>query len=73
MVFPGKVIGFSVEVHDVDTPPGVSSTYSLTSGLSIFTSDLFVDGVLVGKDGKVPESTAVEHTSWARIKAAFGK
>jgi hypothetical protein len=34
---------------------------------------LFVDGVLVGLDGKVPEVSAVESDSWARIKAAFGE
>lgn len=36
-LFPGKVVGFSISVSDIDTPPGISSTiYSLTSSRSIF-------------------------------------
>lgn len=81
-LFPGKIVGLGIDVLDVDTPRQDPSRVSSDDWHALyslplvydppFTADLLVDGVLVGAGGKIPETTAVEYTSWARIKAAFG-
>jgi hypothetical protein len=71
VLFPGKVIGFAMHVADFDKAPNeLHADYFLpTQNLAVFTADLFADGVLVGANGQVPEVSAVESGSWARIKA----
>ena len=76
---PGKIIGFAMEVLDVDIKPGVwQSSHYLRSrgyedtGAAFFSSDTFVQGFLVGPGGEVPPGiSAVESVTWGRIKAQF--
>jgi hypothetical protein len=77
VLFPGKVIGFGMGVEDRDEAPNeLHAAYLLPpQGRSIFTADLFADGVLVGVDGAVPEvpaTSAVEEDSWGWIKGSWG-
>lgn len=82
-LFPGKVIGLKMDVADIDrfrqnldsfSSADVHAIYSLPLiSEPPFNADLFVDGVLVGLDGKIPVISAVESDSWGRIKASFGK
>lgn len=81
-LFTGKIIGLKIDVGDIDEPrqsldafssEDVHAAYSLPLIYEPPTADLFVDGVLVGKNGQIPEVSAVENDSWARIKAAFGE
>ncbi|MBI4490097.1 MAG: hypothetical protein HY694_13520 [Deltaproteobacteria bacterium] len=77
-----KVIGLRISVGDFDEGDRLTDTRftpKSKGGLVLpFTrnwgsADFFGDAVLVGMDRAVPEITAVEHTSWARIKASFGE
>ena len=78
-LFAGKIIGFNIEVFDVDDQPGVETTHKLAvppsyesySHLVLMSADYFADGVLVTPDGLASEDSAVETDSWARIKATF--
>lgn len=71
-LFLGKVIGFAVNVYDYDAAPQqLHAAYVLPEGRSIFTADLFVDGVLVGRNGEIPRNIAVDHDIWAWIKKMF--
>ena len=77
---PGKTIGFAMTTNDNDATEykdglGPAIQLSLSSRvLSRYDADLFVDGLLVGA-GEDPSSyddvSAVEPSSWARIKAAL--
>ena len=75
----GKIIGFNIEVFDVDDQPGVETTHKLAvppsyesySDLLLMSADDFADGVLVTPDGLASDNSAVESDSWARIKATF--
>ena len=79
-LYPGKIIGFAIEVWDVDTRPGQwqsvhylrGSVYNVRNGNF---ADTFAQGFLLGPGGEIPESgvSAVESITWARIKAMFGK
>ena len=78
-LFAGKIIGFNIQVFDVDSQPGMRETIHLlaappsnewTSLLRMSAHD-FADGVLVTPDGLSSEDSAVESDSWARIKATF--
>jgi hypothetical protein len=76
VLYPGKVIGFSILIGDFDTAPQeIHGSYRLPpQNRAIFTADLFADGVLVGADGAVPEVPAVsevEEDSWGWIKGFF--
>ncbi len=78
-LYPGKVIGFEISMWDNDDPQppyegGIR--LSLTEQPSFRYADFFVDGLLLGA-GEDPsvydgdEGSAVEPSSWARIKAAL--
>ena len=78
-LYPGKVIGFEISMWDNDDPlPPFEGgiRLSLTEQPSFRYADLFVDGLLLGA-GEDPsvydgdEGSAVEPSSWARIKAAL--
>ncbi len=66
---PGQIIGFSIVVFDWDhddTKAGQFYLYdpnAVTEGVE--GADSFVDAILLG-----PEQTAVETTTWARLKTA---
>ena len=71
-LYLGKIIGLSISVHDRDAghledPPIRYYLGDWNSGYS----GRFIDGLLVGAGGVLPEDTSVEDISWARIKAAF--
>ncbi|MBT4498955.1 MAG: hypothetical protein HOC74_14595 [Gemmatimonadetes bacterium] len=72
-LFPGKTIGLSIRFADMDEPLIMESIYSLpgSGSRSAFTANGFADFVLVGTDGSIPQDTAVESGTWARIKASF--
>ena len=76
-LFGGKIIGFNIEIWDVDdrsqqtihllaAPP---SNEFYTSQLRMSADD-FADGVLMTPDGLSSDNSPVESDSWARIKAA---
>ena len=77
-LYPGKIIGFSIDMLDVDIKPGeFHSNHFLRSreyddSDYWYSSDTFVQGILLGPGGEIPES-AVESVTWGRIKATFGK
>ena len=73
-LFADKQIKFSVRLSDTDTSP-----VEPENGFSLFgpdeanlVSDLWANGVLVGADGGTA-GTAVESTTWARIKASLSE
>ena len=76
-LYPGKVIGFSISMWDNDAvawggPARVSISLSGNWQVMI-NANLFSDGLLVGA-GEDPSSydvSAVEPSSWGRIKAAL--
>ena len=80
-LFGGKIIGFNIEVFDVDDQPGVETIHKLAvppsyesySHLLLMSADYFADGVLVTPDGLSSEDSAVESDSWARIKASLAE
>ena len=76
-LYPGKVIGFSMDTMDNDGSGAFDVAISLSGRWQdMINADLFVDGLLVGA-GEDPssydggEDSAVEPSSWARIKAAL--
>ena len=80
-LLPGKTIGFTMTTNDNDATEykdGLGAAIQLSLGpefLNLRTNaSLFVDGLLVGA-GEHPSSyddaSAVESSSWARIKAAL--
>ncbi len=77
---PGKTIGFAMTTNDNDATEykdglGPAIQLSLSSRvLSRYDADLFVDGLLVGAGedpSRYDDVSAVEPSSWARIKAAL--
>lgn len=66
----GKIIGVQISVPDFDTGPTAYHAFHTLSGQSqtFKYADRFVDGRLVGLGG-----TAVEASSWGRVKASFGE
>ena len=72
----GKTIGFDFSVSDYDVEPvGRYALYELKNredGADVVEKggDLFVDGLLLGPDDVLGDS-AVQSTSWARIKASL--
>ena len=70
-LFPGKIIGFDIQVVDHDSAPG-GAFFSLSGDFnSIFDAGVFVDGLLIGKGGTESDDTVVESKTWGRIKASF--
>jgi hypothetical protein len=69
---PGQTVGFAIRVYDSDTGPELNGaeTYTLGGGAA-GSADGFVDGLLMGIGGAIPEDTVVESGTWARIKASF--
>ena len=71
----GKVIGFSILVFDVEPLEEWKTMLRLSenSPNSMTDPDNFVHGFLVGPGGELPPDpdSAVEHITWARIKAQF--
>ena len=79
-LYPGKIIRFSIDTTDNDVAQvtdgsGVSILLSLTAKLAALTNaDFFVDGLLVGTGedpSRYDDISAVEPSSWGRIKAAL--
>ena len=75
---PGQTIGFAISVVDQDKLSVLSSYFSLPDIEKMTldqwkSSDSFLDGVLLGPGGAIPEAedTSVESVTWGRIKAAF--
>ena len=71
----GKTIGFDLSVSDYDVEPaGRLAYYELINREDISKvatgADFFVDGLLLGPDDDFNDS-AVQSTSWARIKASW--
>ena len=76
-LFAGKIIGFNIEVYDLDSRPGHWETVHLLAGrtsdedgLLKMSADDLADGVLMTPDGSSSDDSAVESVTWARIKAA---
>ena len=79
-LYPGKVIGFDIWTRDNDdtTPPLIEDVIFMSLSESDLRSrahaDFFVDGLLLGA-GEDPslydDVSAVEPSSWGRIKASF--
>ena len=85
-LFGGKIIGFNIQVSDVDAevdgrPDAWETIHRLAAPLGtpprswgtlvLMSADDFADGVLVTPDGLASDNSAVESDSWARIKAAI--
>ena len=76
----GKIIGFNIEVYDVDRRPGGWETVHLLAGrtsdelgLVGMSADDLADGILMTPDGSSSDDSAVESDSWARIKAGLSE
>ena len=79
-LYPGKTIGFDMRTSDNDAVEyedgyGPAINMSLAGRFrSLIHADLFVDGLLVGaaREAVLDDSSAVEPSSWGRIKASLG-
>ena len=74
-LYPGKVFGFSISMRDYDGTGALDVAISLSGKWQeMINADLFSDGLLIGA-GEDPSSydddSAVEPSSWGRIKAAL--
>ena len=70
---PGTTIGFEMVVCDFDVKPGrTHSSHFLHRGDTMF-SNSWIEGFLLGPGGELPDDSAVESVTWARIKAQFVK
>ncbi len=79
-LFPGKIIGFSMSTTDnddlrYDSGLGEKINISLSGELQVMVdADLFSDGLLIGAGedpSRYDDDSAVEPSSWGRIKASF--
>ena len=79
-LYPGKVIGFNISTLDNDATEypdgsGAPDYQWLSDRVSTLSlADLFVDGLLLGAGedpSRYDDVSAVEPSSWARIKASF--
>ena len=74
-LYPGKVIGFSIDTQDNDDSGAFDVSITLTGKWQeMINADLFVDGLLVGAGedaSRYDDVSAVEPSSWGRIKASF--
>ena len=66
---PGNVIGFAININDQDADDDLGAYYLGEAN----SARLFVDGVLLGPGGEIPDESVVESITWARIKAQFVK
>ncbi len=79
ILYPGKVIGFSISTIDNDATEyadglGPADLQWLSDRGGFHSADLLVDGLLVGAGedpSRYDDVSAVEPSSWARIKASF--
>ena len=79
-LFAGKIIGFNIEVGDVDSQPGhweilhlLAGRTSDELGLLRMSADDLADGVLMTPDGSASDDSAVQSVTWARIKAGLSE
>ena len=76
-LYPGKVIGFTISTKDTDATDGMGAPdYQWLSDRvsTLSLADLFVDGLLLGAGAdpsRYDDVSAVEPSSWGRIKAAL--
>ena len=77
-LYPGKIIGLFISILDRDDrntwKPSVS--YNLGEAWqddACCHSDDFMDVLLLGPGGEIPDESAVESITWGRIKATFVK
>ena len=66
---PGQIIGFEIIVYDWDHHDNQAAQFYLQDPnreSEAMEADSFIDAILLG-----PEQTAVEATTWARLKAAM--
>ena len=74
-LYPGKVIGFSIDTQDNDDSGAFDVSITLTAKWQqMINADLFVDGLLVGAGedpSRYDDVSAVAPSSWGRIKAAL--
>ena len=78
-LFAGKMIKFATSLTDSDTDPSTIESVHYLYGPDAArdknlgrTSDLWAHGILLGADGGT-DGTAVERTSWGRIKASLAE
>ena len=76
--FPGEVIGLDFFVTDAESgkeTPTFGHRLSRAEWCGSYcdptTANHFVDGILLGPGGEIPDDSAVEDITWARIKAGF--
>ena len=67
----GRVIGLGLVVVDGDTDSQEYDQYRTAEGNQVFSADNFVDGLLLGAGGDIPDDSAVRADSWGRIKASM--
>ena len=77
-LYPGKTIGLYVEIIDRDdynnrTPTMAFRLGSAHMGAAWGFADNFIDVLLLGPGGEIPDESAVESITWGRIKAHFVK
>ena len=74
-LYPGKVFGFSISMRDYDGTGALDVAISLSGKWQeMINADLFSDGLLVGAGedpSRYDDVSAVEPSSWGRIKAAL--
>ena len=77
---PGNVIGLFIRMQDVDRNSrgyeryffhSLSPVESCPRCADAADADHFVDAVLLGPGGEIPDDSAIESITWARIKAQF--
>ena len=78
-LFPGKRLEFAMTMKDADTDPSTTDRSHRLLGsdaswesLAWWTSDRWAHGILLGADGGTG-GTAIERTTWARIKASLSE
>jgi len=74
----GKIIGFTMFVADSDEGPDDQHLFfrlpeRVGSASELVGASAFADGLLLGAGEEMPENTAVEDITWARIKASFAR
>ena len=68
----GMVIGIDLWAFDRDTSSSEFDSYALGSGyIALGDADEFVDGLLLGAGGDIPDDSVVRSDSWGRIKASL--
>ncbi len=82
-LFPGKIIGFQLEVWDFDDPESSSLDFDaaelfilgdysgLTASDASGDADIWMDGILIGDESTGDPGSVVKTDSWALIKASL--